>query len=485
LGRRPFTPPTPHPAADERLAALWENCKAAVDELPEQPPHVRRAVALARLQLDPLALLASLAGPRQELLSLALYDMQDALSEEDRSRVLEQQLITAANQVGRGGGGGGREEARSSCSSWRAAPPCEQPSAAPGGAPARGWRQLAGAWLQLAALLHSMHCCLRTSEPHPARPPPPTPTPQVGADINLMAAVPWRAHMLQFICGLGPRKAQHLLKTIQRHGGYLDARRKLLAGRGARRRSAGGPARAQQPGSASSGAAQPWPCRAGGTGRQAHSRAPHEPAPATRRDSMPACGLRPPASLATPAGEDDEDVELGVLGKRVFRAAAPFLKVRGAQEPRGPGGGRGPGGRGAGGAPWAGGGATWATEPLRPSPPLAPQRPQHGHCGSAPAGARLWPGGLGQRAHDQSGRLAHPPGELPAGAAGARAGPPAAGVAPAAVLLLLLLPSQGSPGQPASRWPVQAQAPHMQGWRPSGAPLPAPLAPSPAGGGSC
>ncbi len=57
---------------------------------------------------------------------------------------------------------------------------------------------------------------------------------QVGADINLMAMVPWRAHMLQFVCGLGPRKAQHLLKTIQRQGGYLDARRKLLAGRGAR-----------------------------------------------------------------------------------------------------------------------------------------------------------------------------------------------------------------------------------------------------------
>lgn len=55
----------------------------------------------------------------------------------------------------------------------------------------------------------------------------------MGADINLMAMVPWRAHMLQFVCGLGPRKAQHLLKTIQRHGGYLDARRKLLAGRGA------------------------------------------------------------------------------------------------------------------------------------------------------------------------------------------------------------------------------------------------------------
>lgn len=86
--------------ADERIAGLWENCKAASDELPEQAAHVRRAVALARMQLDPLALLASLAGPRQELLSLSLYDMQDALSEEERTRAVEQQLITAANQVG-------------------------------------------------------------------------------------------------------------------------------------------------------------------------------------------------------------------------------------------------------------------------------------------------------------------------------------------------------------------------------------------------
>ncbi len=91
-------------SADERIAALWENCKAAQDELAEQPAHVRRAVALARMQLDPLALLASLAGPRQELLSLSLYDMQDALSEEERTRVVEQQLITAANQVGRARG---------------------------------------------------------------------------------------------------------------------------------------------------------------------------------------------------------------------------------------------------------------------------------------------------------------------------------------------------------------------------------------------
>jgi hypothetical protein len=37
------------------------------DEFPEQPSHVRRAVALGRLQLDPLPVLAQLCGGRREV----------------------------------------------------------------------------------------------------------------------------------------------------------------------------------------------------------------------------------------------------------------------------------------------------------------------------------------------------------------------------------------------------------------------------------
>jgi transcription elongation factor SPT6 len=48
--------------SDERLAALWESSLAAKEEMPEQPPLIRRAVALGRLALDPLAVLASLCG---------------------------------------------------------------------------------------------------------------------------------------------------------------------------------------------------------------------------------------------------------------------------------------------------------------------------------------------------------------------------------------------------------------------------------------
>ncbi len=54
-------------AADEKLAALWQDCKAAKDEFPEQPSHVRRAIALGRLQLDPLPILAALCGTRAEV----------------------------------------------------------------------------------------------------------------------------------------------------------------------------------------------------------------------------------------------------------------------------------------------------------------------------------------------------------------------------------------------------------------------------------
>jgi len=38
---------------------------------------------------------------------------------------------------------------------------------------------------------------------------------QVGADINQMASAPWRAHTLQFVAGLGPRKAAALLRAVQ------------------------------------------------------------------------------------------------------------------------------------------------------------------------------------------------------------------------------------------------------------------------------
>lgn len=39
---------------------------------------------------------------------------------------------------------------------------------------------------------------------------------QVGVDINRVAHNTWQAAPLQFVAGLGPRKAQALLRTVQR-----------------------------------------------------------------------------------------------------------------------------------------------------------------------------------------------------------------------------------------------------------------------------
>ena len=38
----------------------------------------------------------------------------------------------------------------------------------------------------------------------------------VGVDVSLAAQTPWLAHQLQFVAGLGPRKATSLLKAVQR-----------------------------------------------------------------------------------------------------------------------------------------------------------------------------------------------------------------------------------------------------------------------------
>ena len=69
--------------ADESLAAAWEASAAAREELPAaSTPIVRRAVALGRQLLDPLALLAALAAPGggREVLALQLHPLQSLVS---------------------------------------------------------------------------------------------------------------------------------------------------------------------------------------------------------------------------------------------------------------------------------------------------------------------------------------------------------------------------------------------------------------------
>ncbi len=79
---------------DERVASLWASSPAAAEEFPEHGPLLRKAVALGRMALDPLAVLASLCGRGREVLSLRLHDCQDRLPKDE--------LMHAVEQVGSG-----------------------------------------------------------------------------------------------------------------------------------------------------------------------------------------------------------------------------------------------------------------------------------------------------------------------------------------------------------------------------------------------
>jgi transcription elongation factor SPT6 len=55
-------------------------------------------------------------------------------------------------------------------------------------------------------------------------------TNKVGADINRAVADPYYQHLLPFVCGLGPRKAQVLVKKITSQGGTLVNRDQFIKG---------------------------------------------------------------------------------------------------------------------------------------------------------------------------------------------------------------------------------------------------------------
>lgn len=51
---------------------------------------------------------------------------------------------------------------------------------------------------------------------------------EVGVDINYCIEFPHTAGVLQFVCGLGPRKAAHVMQLLQHQNVVLDARAKLV-----------------------------------------------------------------------------------------------------------------------------------------------------------------------------------------------------------------------------------------------------------------
>ena len=50
----------------------------------------------------------------------------------------------------------------------------------------------------------------------------------VGVNVNLALTNANAASMLQYVCGFGPRKAQGILKAVQRKGGFLESRQDLV-----------------------------------------------------------------------------------------------------------------------------------------------------------------------------------------------------------------------------------------------------------------
>ena len=53
-------------------------------------------------------------------------------------------------------------------------------------------------------------------------------TNEVGVDLNMAVAYPYRQNLLQFLCGFGPRKSSHLIKQIKQNNQRLENRNQLV-----------------------------------------------------------------------------------------------------------------------------------------------------------------------------------------------------------------------------------------------------------------
>ena len=87
-------------SADESIAMAWENSRAAEAELPSSPPIIRRAVALARQALDPLAVLSSTCGQFKEILTVRLHELEKYIPRELKGRYIDEVICTAVAQTG-------------------------------------------------------------------------------------------------------------------------------------------------------------------------------------------------------------------------------------------------------------------------------------------------------------------------------------------------------------------------------------------------
>ncbi|KAM7271543.1 hypothetical protein ACFE04_030757 [Oxalis oulophora] len=86
---------------------IYEIIFKMVEENPRDVGHemdelsiVRRAVALGRYLQNPLAMVATLCGPKREILSWKLNPLEDFLTPDEKFGIVEQVMVDATNQVG-------------------------------------------------------------------------------------------------------------------------------------------------------------------------------------------------------------------------------------------------------------------------------------------------------------------------------------------------------------------------------------------------
>jgi len=144
--------------ADTSIAKIYEVSQRAKKEFPTHSGVVCRAIALGRRMIDPLIEITGLCNPQNELRFLPLHPQQKVVDKNVLNKQLERTFVNVVNSVG------------------------------------YAWTWCLSCWKLI------LHYLFRV-------------------DINLIGLHPWMHSVLQFVSGLGPRKAQVLIKSTQLRGG--------------------------------------------------------------------------------------------------------------------------------------------------------------------------------------------------------------------------------------------------------------------------
>ncbi|KAI4332888.1 hypothetical protein L6164_017762 [Bauhinia variegata] len=85
---------------EEGLPCLYEHSDISEDQLPRQEGFVKRAVALGRYLLNPLAMVATLCGVKKEIVSWKLTSLERFLTSDEKLEMIEWVMVDITNQVG-------------------------------------------------------------------------------------------------------------------------------------------------------------------------------------------------------------------------------------------------------------------------------------------------------------------------------------------------------------------------------------------------